>query len=258
RIDSVEATKKRVEITGTLTGQGDAATYTATIRRRAAGGVAVTVDTSGELDAVGWTSGRSEGAAVHGFGAQFTDFNLDGRLLPIVVREQGVGRGTQPLTFLADVTNHGAGGTDAMTYAAWSSFVTGDLRGVALDPRQTSSHAFAVADLRDPGRVGLEVWSSRVRVELVAAATPTELIAARAASSRPTLADWVLDGAIVGLQGGTQKVRREIDELRRAGAVISAVWLQDWTGRRTTSFGDRLWWTWQLDAKRYPGWRKLV
>ena len=36
------------------------------------------------------------------------------------------------------------------------------------------------------------------------------------------------------------------------------MWLQDWTGKRVTSFGDRLWWTWQLDRQRYPGWKKLV
>ena len=33
------------------------------------------------------------------------------------------------------------------------------------------------------------------------------------------------------------------------------MWLQDWTGKRVTSFGDRLWWTWQLDRQRYPGWK---
>ena len=39
---------------------------------------------------------------------------------------------------------------------------------------------------------------------------------------------------------------------------IAGVWLQDWSGQRTTSFGDRLWWTWQLDRERYPEWEELV
>ena len=34
-------------------------------------------------------------------------------------------------------------------------------------------------------------------------------------------------------------------------------WLQDWTGKRVTSFGDRLWWTWQLTGSgtRDGSWR---
>jgi alpha-glucosidase len=42
------------------------------------------------------------------------------------------------------------------------------------------------------------------------------------------------------------------------GAEIAAVWLQDWAGQRTTDFGERVWWTWQLDRERYPGWEQLV
>lgn len=156
RVDGVTAASDRVVLSGSVVGDGDPAPYTLSVTVRARGGAVVELVTQGELDAVGWVSGRSSGAAVHGFGEQFTDFDLDGRLVPIVAREQGIGRGKQPLTFLADLTNHGAGGTDAMTYAAWSSFVTEDVRGVRLDPAQDSSHAFAVADLRDPDRVGLE------------------------------------------------------------------------------------------------------
>lgn len=197
--------------------------------------------------------------AVHGFGEQFTDVDLDGRLLPILVREQGVGRGEQPLTLLADVTNNGAGGTEDMTYAAWASWVTEDLRGVRLDPALPESHALAVADTRTGSRVGLEVQATRLRAELVAAATPLELIEAQQSGiTRPELASWTGAGAIVGIQGGTQTVRETVASLQEAGTEIAGVWLQDWTGQRTTSFGERLWWTWQLDEARYPGWHELV
>ena len=53
-------------------------------------------------------------------------------------------------------------------------------------------------------------------------------------------------------------MRTVVKEMQDAGTEISGVWLQDWTGKRVTSFGDRLWWTWQLDRQRYPGWKKLV
>src|SRR5699024_5010212 len=182
-----------------------------------------------------------------------------GRLVPSIVREQGVGRGEQPLTLLADVTNHGAGGTEEMTYAAWASWVTDDLHGVRLDPALPESHALAVADTRTADQVGLEIQATRLSAELVAAGTPAELITRQqAGTDRPELADWTWQGAIVGIQGGTEEVRSTVTELQQAGTAIAGVWLQDWTGQRTTSSGDRLWWTWQLDSQRYPDWADLV
>ncbi|TWH19583.1 alpha-glucosidase [Prauserella rugosa] len=214
---------------------------------------------AGQATSLGFWSSRTGSSAVHGFGEQFTDMDLDGRLVPVVVREQGVGRGEQPVSILADVTNNGAGGTEDMTYAAWASWVTADLRGVRLDPALPESHALAVADTRTEGRVGLEVQATHLRAELVTADTPLELVARQQSGvDRPPLAHWTGNGAIVGLQGGTDSVRRSVESLRSAGARISGVWLQDWTGRRTTSFGQRLWWTWQRDEERYPQWRRLV
>ncbi|KRF16539.1 hypothetical protein ASG90_09625 [Nocardioides sp. Soil797] len=258
RIDAVRAGDDRIVVDGALTGGGDDAPYTLTIERLARHGVSVDLSTDGDLDAVGLVSGRSAHAGVHGFGEQFDDFDLDGRLVPIVVREQGVGRGTEPLTFLADMTSHKAGGNASTTYAAWSSYVTDDLRGLRLDPDLPASQSFAVADTRNPDQVGLEVWAPRLRAELTAGSTPVELIARQQRGARPALARWTGGGAMVGLQGGTEEVRRELAELEDAGSEISAVWLQDWTGQRTTSFGDRLWWTWQLDRQRYPEWADLV
>lgn len=214
--------------------------------------------TDGATSLALWSS-REERAAVHGFGEQFADLDLDDRLLPIIVREQGVGRGEQPLTVLADITNHGAGGTDQMTYAVWPSWVTGDLRGVRLDPSRDASHALGVADTRSEGRVGIEMWATTLRAELTTAPTPRELIERQQAGrERPELAAWTGRGAIIGIQGGTETVRRTVQELRDAGTEIAGVWLQDWTGQRTTSFGERLWWTWQPDHERYPEWDRLV
>ena len=256
RIDSVRVAGDRLRLAGTLTGGDGPLPWTATLGPRPGGGAVLTAEVAG-ADAVALASGRSEGAGVHGFGEQFDDFDLDGRLVPILVREQGVGRGLQPLTLLADLTNRSAGGDSSHTYAAWSSYVTDDLRGLALDPDEPASHAFTVADTRDPARVTLQVWAPTVAAELTAADTPAELVEARHAGG-PTLPGWADDGAVVGIQGGTREVRRRVADLQAAGAALAGVWLQDWTGQRTTSFGDRLWWTWQLDERRYPGWERLV
>ncbi len=248
-----------VRLDGTLSDGDDEVSWSATLTVRAGGGAVLAAEADDDVDSLLLSSGRSRGAGVHGLGEQFTDFDLSGRLIPLLVREQGVGRGEQPLTVLADLTNRSAAGTELTTYAAWPTFVTDDRRGVRLDPALPESQAFALADTRDPDRVGLEVWAPTLRAELTSGATPAQLVAAQQAGvSRPGLASWTQRGAIVGLQGGTEEVRRTCGRSGGPGVRIAGVWLQDWTGQRTTSFGDRLWWTWQLDRERYPGWESLV
>ena len=265
RVTGVQATGGAVTLTGELASEGGAVPFTVSFTERSGGGVTADVDTGtaagGDRNAevVQWTGGRTPGAEVHGFGEQFDEFNLDGRLIPVVAREQGVGRGEQPLTLLADLSNGGAGGTTSMTFAAWPTYVTSDMQGVRVDPGDEAAHAFAIGDTRRPDTVGLEVWAPSMRLELTRGDTPADLITTQqGAVDRPALADWTQEGAIVGIQGGTDKVRQTIDKLEAAGTEVSGVWLQDWTGQRTTDFGDRLWWTWQLDQQRYPGWDELV
>ena len=256
-VDRVHATSDTLIIGGRITGAGKQVAYEISISPRT-NGAALSINAPGVTSVV-LVSGRTQDAGVHGFGEQFADFDLSGRLLPIVVREQGVGRGEQPLTALANLTRHGAGGNDQMTYAAWPSFVTDDLRGLRLDPRDISSYAFAVADTRNDERVAVELWAPRLTAEVTAAASPIRLVAAQqSGTTRPPLPGWATDGAIIGLQGGTAEVRCKLAVLSKAGARISGVWIQDWTGTRRTSFGDRLWWTWQTDRRLYPDWAQLI
>jgi alpha-glucosidase len=259
RIEKVRARGDHVVLSGELTAaDGRSVPFEATFTARRAGGARLDVSVE-DVDVVGFVSGRTAGAGVHGFGEQFDDFDLSGRLVPLVDREQGVGRGEQPLTVLADVTKHGAGGTPAMTYAALPRFVTDDLRGVRLAPGSAASTAFAVADTRSGRRVGLDVWARSLRLELTAAGTPQRLVTAQSGPvSYPRLAEWTQRGLIVGVQGGTERVRDVVGRLRAAGVRLAGVWIQDWSGQRTTDFGDRLWWTWQRDTGHYPGWRRLV
>ncbi len=256
-VRSVTDDSGRVEISGFVTGcGGEEREVLVEVGSAGRGDVRMEVSIA-LVDGTALVSGRSDGAGVHGFGEQFAPFDLSGRVLPIVVREQGVGRGEQPITVLADLTRGGAGGTEATTYAAWPSFVTEDVRGLALEPGEAGTHAFGVADLRDPGSVVLASWDPRMTARLTAAERPLDLLAARGDDTqRPSIP--VLPGAVLAVQGGTKAVRQAVREVRRADGVLSAVWLQDWTGRRTTTFGEQLWWTWQLDAERYPGWDRLV
>lgn len=184
---------------------------------------------------------------VHGLGEQFTDFDLCGRHVVLATREQGVGRGKQPLTVLSEQTK-GAGGSPLTTYAPMPSLVTDSLRGLRWHQDQV-----AEVDLRG-GRMEVAVWSPTIRAEWRTAPTPAALVR----SPHQALPAWTGTGAILGLQGGSAEVRRKLAVLEQAEARVAGVWLQDWVGTRTTDFGSRLWWTWELDRDRYPDWERLV
>lgn len=191
---------------------------------------------------------------VHGFGEQFTHFDLKGARVPVLVSEQGIGRGSFPLTPGADL-QAGAGGDWSTSYAPVPHLLTSRLRSLFLENTEYSQF-----DLREPDRIGVEVHAAGLRGELLAGDSPLELVReyTGAVGRMRRLPDWVLSGAVVGMQGGTARVREVLAQLEAAGAPLAAFWLQDWVGQRVTTFGRQLWWNWELDPERYPGWDGLV
>lgn len=189
-----------------------------------------------------------------GFGEQFTYAEMKSRLVPVFVSEQGIGRGEQPITKIVDIVAK-SGGAWHTTYAAVPWFMTNRQRGFFLD--NTEYSAF---DLRDPKRVTVEVFSPTFRGNLIAGDSPKEMIVryTEATGRMRKLPDWILEGSVVGLQGGTEKVRDIWESLRKNDVPLAGFWLQDWVGQRKTSAGKQLWWNWELDQERYPGWDQLV
>ena len=189
-----------------------------------------------------------------GFGEQYTYFDLKGQRVPVWDSEQGIGRGQQPLTFLVDQVSQ-SGGNPLTTYAAVPQYITSRMRSLFLENSQ-----YTVFDLRDPNRVQISTFAPGLKGRILYGANPEDLIqeyTAWAGRMRP-LPDWILSGAVVGLQGGTQTVREIYSQLKQRGTPVSALWLQDWVGQRSTSFGKQLWWNWELDTQRYPGFSTLV
>ncbi|MCF7925463.1 MAG: alpha-glucosidase [Candidatus Izimaplasma sp.] len=68
----------------------------------------------------------------------------------------------------------------------------------------------------------------------------------------PKLPDWIYDGMILGIQGGTQFVNTTTKKLVQQGAKINAIWAQDWCGEIYTYFGKQVLWNWQYDPLLYP------
>ena len=70
--------------------------------------------------------------------------------------------------------------------------------------------------------------------------------------------DWIVEGSVIGLQGGSEIVMDRYREGRRKGAEITGVWIQDWSGQVNTGFGDRVNWNWEWNETYYPTLREDV
>lgn len=253
-IDTFEHGDAWLRVRGELRGRGLRAGYTLTLApcNEAELGFALTIDDAAcNRSALVYASEPDEG--FYGFGVQYSRIDMKGALLPIIVGEQGIGRGLQPLTALAEL-RAGAGGSWHSTYAPAPYYLTSAMRSLYLE-----TYEYAEFDLRRPDRARVELFAPRMVGRIVAGASPAELIAAytaRVGRMRP-LPAWLTAGAVLCLQGGTERVRELWRTVRASGAPLAGLWLQDWVGRRTTSFGQQLWWSWLLDEAHYPGWDEL-
>lgn len=256
-IDSIIAITQTVTIAGALTcgGGREPLDYTLTFAERAPNQLGFALTLADETyNRTYLTYAANPAEHIFGFGTQFSFFDLKGQRLPIFVSEQGIGRGVQPLTIGADI-QAGAGGTWYTSYAGVPHYITSQLRSLFLE-----NYEYVVFDMRRRDRMHIQLFAPQMTGRILHGESPADLIETYtnyAGRMRP-LPDWLLSGAVIGMQGGTQRVREVWDDLREQDTPVAAFWLQDWVGQRTTSFGKQLWWNWELDEQHYPGWADLV
>ncbi|MGC6507707.1 MAG: alpha-glucosidase [Myxococcota bacterium] len=200
-----------------------------------------------------WGMSATPNERIFGFGQQLTHLNIKGRRIPVLSQEPGIGRGVQPLTWIMN-TFFKAGGEWHNTNAPAAWFLSSTCVGFGHNNTE-----YSVFDFKDPSVTTCTLYGSELKAFLVVGDTPQACLEAYTliCGRMPMLPDWVHKGAILGMQGGTDKVRKMLSDLKSHNAEIAAFWLQDWVGARTTSIGKQLWWNWELDTDRYPDWSGL-
>ncbi|XP_074320564.1 uncharacterized protein LOC141657287 [Silene latifolia] len=201
------------------------------------------------------TYSSDENEKFFGFGEQFSHMNFKGKRVPIFVQEQGIGRGDQPITLAINLVSYRAAGDWSTTYAPSPFYMTSKMRSLYLQ-----GYDYTIFDLSRHDRVQIQVHGNSVEGVILHGNSPTELIEnfTESIGRPPELPHWIISGAVVGMQGGTQAVQDTLDTLKAYDVPISSFWLQDWVGQRETLVGSQLWWNWEVDTMRYKGWRQLV
>lgn len=191
-----------------------------------------------------------------GFGEQFTHLDLTGKKFPVYVNEKGIGRGSQPLTFLVNCIVPTAGGTFYTSYAPLPLFITTGNRCMQFD-----DHTVYVFDLKKSKKdaVKITVWGRSFSARVATAATPLELIEkhTRHTGRYVPLPDFAY-GTILGIRGGAKVVEEVLYKCLETKNPVTAIWIEDWEGRRGKDGGPPLWWRWYPDEKLYLDFKNWV
>jgi alpha-glucosidase len=186
-----------------------------------------------------------------GCGEQFSYLNLRGRNFPLWTSEPGVGRDkTTYVTWMADKEG-GNGGDYYTTYFPQPTFVSS---------RHYYFHTFCTAyadfDFRHDAFHELQFWTVPDKIFFGEADTFPELLTRLSdlLGRQMELPDFVYHGAILGLQGGTERVKELVERSLSHGIPVAGLFCQDWCGKfMDPSFGKRLRWDFRWNPDMYPG-----
>ena len=186
---------------------------------------------------------------VTGGGEQFSALDLRGKKYPIWTREQGVGRNKlTEITRLADASD-GGGGDYHTTFFPQPVFLSSRLYFAQLMNYEYAELDFEAASFHEIG-----VWTAQTHFVFGAGESIPALTGKLSAllGRQPMLPDWAMKGLWLGVQGGTERATALEKRCMEHGVDLSAVWIQDWEGKRVTSFGKRLQWDWRWNREMYP------
>jgi hypothetical protein len=199
----------------------------------------------------------------YGLGGQSSFASLKNQSIPILTREQGVGKGDEPITSILNANNSITGGSQFTSYTAVSSYISTDANVFYLSEQSTG---YANFDFTQSDEVTIRYDSLSVDGAFTQADNLLDAIEALTAYTgrMPALPQWVDNGAILGIQGGQDKVNGIVEQglSEEINAPIAGVWLQDWCGTHSQVGNyvnvSRLWWNWENDEVLYPSWSSFV
>jgi alpha-glucosidase (family GH31 glycosyl hydrolase) len=149
---------------------------------------------------------------------------------------------------------------DTASYASIPQYISSDIRSLFLENSEYMSF-----DMTEPDCVTIRLESDRMIGRILDGRTMLDLLTEYTSYTgrMNPLPDWVSDGLIANIGGGTQTVKDIVQRIQTKNIPLSAVFVHDWTGQRLqeaargVSF-TRQHWNWESDDDLYPEWTQFV
>lgn len=192
---------------------------------------------------------------VYGCGEQPSFFNLRKRIFPLWTSESGVGRDKESQTTKDADKFDRAGGDYYTTYYPEPTYVSSRKYWFHVDSYAYSEFNFINTNFHE-----LYFWEVPKEAVLSFSEDYLKLLTDLTdyTGRPPMLPKFLLDGIILGIQGGTTRVMDILDQTLEAGVNVSGLWCQDWAGTKYTTFGKRLYWNWILNNELYPNLKEKI
>ena len=190
-----------------------------------------------------------EDEAVFGGGEQYRQVNLRGEHVVNFVSEHIKASTVLEKALLPRFLYREKKHADIGSYAPMPIFVTDRRRLILFD---TTADGYADLTGRQTLRFVFDSCPKSLTLLTGNSYESLSRLLSRRIPNRQYLPGWCYDGMILSAQGGTQQVLDKTFKLLDAGAKISAVWSQDWSGCNRTVMGYQVWWNWEADQKLYP------
>lgn len=192
-----------------------------------------------------------------GFGIQFSKMHMKGQILSTFVREHGVTRGLQPWSFLINLSflYSGMAGQFHWSYCPSPVFSTSKVfRSFAV-----LSYEYSVFDFREEDSFRIAIWNPELVLSIGRSKNMKEALTLLTTKTgrMPAMPEWVDNGVILGVQGGTNIVEEIVWNVVEREVPISALWIQDWSGKVLTGEAMRVLWNWKRNSEIYPDWHQL-
>ena len=188
----------------------------------------------------------------YGCGETYARFNLKGEKVRIFVAEhQNSNRIMHKLIrqkFCGIHPEHTLPFDKYESYYAQPTFVSSEKYYVHAETKQ-----YAVFDFSHEDQICL--FLQEVPHFYMEAADSFALLSEKMSSllgRQKKLPDWIYDGIILAMQGGTEALKTRLQKAKDAGVKVNGIWSQDWCGCRKTGFGYQVMWNWQWDQQLYP------
>jgi len=198
-----------------------------------------------ELEATSLGLGCDADASFLGFGAQYDTTDQRGRAFSLWSQEQGLGRtGGEPAPVFV--------GNAHTTYLPMPYWLDARGFGVVVD---TSARVDVDLCASDPERSRVEVEHGQsLALILLHGPSPAEVIEhVGDLYGRPAAPPSWAWGPWLAIQGGRDAVLAEADALEAASVPTTALWAQDWVGRRDFGTGNvGVKYRWVADLDLYP------